>query len=316
MRRIRLVFCNMSRFWSRRITVVLVDRTSGVGRRLTIPLGWTLAAIGFLFTLPVLVGLGIRLGTVAEIASLRADAAALMMENRSYKAATGELATQVVSLQGVIEELSSRANLDPASARAMQQLPAVVRDRAMGGEASVAERSTARSAPLSSPEDTFGMIREVLGRLESGLRVVRTDVERREALAASTPSIWPAVGWLSAGFGYRPDPFTGASSFHYGLDISADKGQPVVATATGVVESAEWNGNYGNLLVIDHGFGVKTRYGHLSAFAVKQSAPVKRGDLVGYVGATGRATGPHLHYEILVNGQMINPLRLLAAAPR
>jgi len=304
----------MSRFWSRRITVVFVDRASGVGRRITIPLGWTLAVLAFLFTLPVLVGLGIRLGTVAEIASLRSEGVSLSLENASYKAATGELATQVVSLQGVIEDLSARANLDPAAARAMQQLPAVVKDRAMGGAAVVAAgRSTLRTAPLTSPEDTFGMIRDVLGRLEVGLRVVRTDVERREALAAATPSIWPAVGWLSAGFGNRPDPFTGVPSTHSGLDISADKGQPVVATADGVVESADWNGNYGNLLVIDHGFGVKTRYGHLSAFAVKAPARIKRGDLVGYIGATGRATGPHLHYEIMVNGQLINPLRLLTS---
>ena len=77
------------------------------------------------------------------------------------------------------------------------------------------------------------------------------------------------------------------------------------------MESAEWNGSYGNFLVLDHGFGIKTRYGHLSGFAVKAGATVQRGDVVGYVGATGRATGPHLHFEILANGQLIDPLRLL-----
>jgi murein DD-endopeptidase MepM/ murein hydrolase activator NlpD len=121
------------------------------------------------------------------------------------------------------------------------------------------------------------------------------------------------VGWLSAGFGQRADPFTGAPGFHQGLDISTDKGRPVVATADGVVESAEWNGNYGNLLVVDHGFGVKTRYGHLQSFAARAGTAVKRGDLLGHVGATGRTTGAHLHYEILANGQIIDPMRLLAA---
>ena len=302
----------MSSFWSRRFTVVFVDRTSGVGRRVTIHLGWTLAIVAFAFALPVLVGLGIRLGTLAEIASLRSNAAALGMENSSYKAATGELATQVVSLQNVIEELSVRANLDPAAARAMQKLPAVVKDRAMGGAVSVG--SPALVAPLSAPEDTFGVIRDVLGRLEVGLRVVRTDVERRQALAAATPSIWPTIGWLSAGFGPRPDPITGEPGYHQGLDISADKGHPVLATADGVVETAEWSGNYGNLLVVDHGFGIKTRYGHLAAFAVRQGGAIKRGDVIGYVGATGRTTGPHLHYEILVNGQLMNPLQLLVSS--
>jgi murein DD-endopeptidase MepM/ murein hydrolase activator NlpD len=301
----------MPSIWSRRFTVVFVDRTTGVGRRATLHLGWTVATVAFLFMVPVLVGLGIRWATVAEIASLRASTATLGMENANYRDATGELATQVVSLQGVIDELASRAHLDPAAARAMQKLPAVIKDRAMGGEQSAARPVVVTPASLTSFEDTFGVLRDALGRLELGLRVVRSDVERRQALAASTPSIWPAVGWISAGFGERPDPFTGAPGYHQGLDISADKGKPVVATADGVVETAEWNGNYGNLLVIDHGFGIKTRYGHLSAFATRAGARVQRGTLIGYVGATGRTTGAHLHYEILANGQLIDPLWLL-----
>jgi murein DD-endopeptidase MepM/ murein hydrolase activator NlpD len=300
----------MSSIWSHRYTVVFVDRTSGVGRRVTLHLGWTVAVAAFLFMFPVLVGLGIRWGTVAEIASLRSKAVTLDMENASYKAATGELTTQISSLQGVIDELTARAHLDPASARAMQRLPAVIKDRAMGGEQS-SGRAAMLATSLASPEDTFGLLRDALGRLELGLRTVRSDVERREALAAATPSIWPTIGWLSAGFGERADPFTGAPGVHQGLDISTDKGRPVVAPADGTVESAEWSGNYGNFLVINHGFGVKTRYGHLASFAVRAGAQVRRGDLVGYVGTTGRTTGAHLHYEILANGQLINPLQLL-----
>ena len=303
----------MKSFLSRHYTVVFVDRTSGVGRRVTVPLGWTLATVAFVFMVPVLVGLGIRWATVAEIAALQANAASLSMENTSFKAATGELATQITALQGVIDELAVRANLDPASARAMQQLPAVIKDRAMGGAPTASDRPALMATALASPEDTFGMLRDVLGKLESRLRIVRTDVERRQALAAATPSILPTIGWLSAGFGNRADPFTGEPAYHPGLDISADKDQPVRASAGGMVESAEWNGSYGNFLVIDHGFGIKTRYGHLSGFAVRAGATVQRGDLVGYVGATGRATGPHLHFEILANGQLIDPLGLLIA---
>jgi len=297
----------MPSIWSRRYTVVFVDRTSGVGRRATIHLGWTLASVVFLFSVPVLVGLGIRWGTLAEITSLRSSVTTLGAENANIRLATGELATQVVSLQGVIDELAVRANVDPAAARAMQKLPAVIKNRAMGGEQIAPRRSAMVAAALAAPEDTFGLLRDALGRLELGLRNVRTDVERREALAAATPSIWPTVGWVSSWFGHRQDPFTGDGGQHSALDISTDKGSPVVATAAGVVESAEWNGNYGNLLVIDHGFGIKTRYGHLAGFAAKPGSRVRRGDLVGYVGATGRATGPHLHYEILANGQLINP---------
>jgi len=305
----------MPSIWSRRFTVLFVDRTTGVGRRATIHLGWSLATLAFLFSVPVLVGLGIRWATVAEIASLRSATATLGMENASYKDATGELVTQVVSLQGVIDELAARANLDPASARAMQKLPAVVKDRAMGGGQSLSRREiVAAAAVLASPEDSFNLLRDALGRLELGLRGVRSDVERRHALAAATPSIWPAIGWLSSSFGYRPDPLSGVRGHHSAIDISADKGTPVVATADGTVESAGYNGNYGNLLVVDHGFGVKTKYGHLQGFAVKQGAVVRRGDVVGYVGATGRTTGSHLHYEILANGQLIDPMDLLGPA--
>lgn len=303
----------MPSIWSRRFTIVFVDRTSGVGRRATIHLGWTLATVAFLFTVPVLVGLGIRWATVAEIDSLRASVTTLGAENANFKGATGELATQIVSLQGVIDELAVRANLDPAAARAMQKLPAVIKDRAMGGDETAPNRSAMVAAALAAPEDTFGLLRDALGRLELGLRNVRTDVERREALAAATPSIWPTVGWVSSWFGHRRDPFTGDGGQHYALDISTDKGRPVIATADGVIESAEWNGNYGNLLVIDHGFGIKTRYGHLAGFAAKAGNRVHRGDLVGYVGATGRATGPHLHFEILANGQLIDPFGYLGS---
>ena len=145
---------------------------------------------------------------------------------------------------------------------------------------------------------------------------VRRDVERTEALANATPSLWPAHGWLSGTFGGRADPFTGERGFHGGLDISLDKGSPVYATADATVESASYTGNYGNLIVLQHGFGLSTRYGHLSKFSVKPGQKVKRGEVIGLVGSTGRSTGSHLHYEILVNGQLQNPLRLLTRPTR
>jgi len=300
----------MPGFLSRRYTVVIVDRASGVGRRFSVKLGWTLGTVAFCFALPVLVGLGIRWGTVAELSALRTNTLALEMENHSFRATTGELTDQLTALQGVMEELGNKSAVDPEVARAMQKLPTMIKARAMGGGSTLPPPSLLASA-LSSPEDTFGLLRNVLGRLESQLRLVRFDVERRQALAAATPSIWPALGWLSAGYGERADPLTGDPGYHQGLDISADRGKPVVATADGVIESASWNGNYGNLMVIDHGFGIKTRYGHLSGFAATVGATVRRGDIVGYVGSTGRTTGAHLHYEVITNGQTINPLPLI-----
>jgi len=174
------------------------------------------------------------------------------------------------------------------------------------------EASYARTlSALANPDDTFGLRRTLLEGLESRLDVVRVDVEKRNALAAATPSIWPVHGWLSSTAGNRSDPFTGENDFHPGLDISADKGDPVYATADGTVTNASMAGNYGNLVIIDHGYGLETRYGHLSAFKIKQGQTVKRGDLIGLVGSTGRATGAHLHYEVRANGRILNPLQLL-----
>jgi murein DD-endopeptidase MepM/ murein hydrolase activator NlpD len=296
---------------AKRYTVLIADRSSGVVRRLTINLRVAVAAVLGVLAFPVLIGLGARGSVRSEIEGLHAANDALEFENGTYRAATGELTTQIQSLEGVINDLGSRASLDPAQVRAMQKLPAVVKARAAGGTQTSSSAVTNFVTAFSSPEDTFGVLRDLLQGLESRLRFVRRDVERREALAAATPSLWPTHGWLTGTFGGRSDPFTGEPGYHQGIDISTDKGQPIVAPADGTVESAAFTGDYGNLITLQHRFGLTTRYGHLSAFHVKPGQQVKRGDVIGYVGSTGRSTGAHLHYEILVNGQLINPLQLL-----
>lgn len=301
---------------SRRYTIVVADRQTGAVRRLTIRLRPFAVSMFVVLALPVVVGFGLRLRALAEVDHLRTSNLSLEQENVSYRDATGALTMQIESLQSAMNELGLRARLDPVSARAMEKLPPVVRNRAVGGTS--VEGATAMltphvsSADSSSPEQTFGILRSVLTSLESHLNIVRRTVEKREALMSATPSIWPIHGWLSAGYGMRSDPFTGQRDFHPGLDISADRGTPIFATAAGIVELAAPSGDYGNLVVIDHGYGLVTRYGHLSKFAVWAGRKVKRGDVLGYVGATGRATGPHLHYEVLANGKLINPLQLLA----
>jgi murein DD-endopeptidase MepM/ murein hydrolase activator NlpD len=282
-------------------------------RHVTVNLRSTAATIAVVFALPTLIGLGAKWSARTEIDQLRSANSLLQEENGSYRAATGELTTQIQSLETVINDLGARAQVDPAQARLMQKLPAIVKTHASGGTnvpANIAIAEVAKAA-MSTPEDTFGVLRDLLQGLENRLRYVRRDVERREALASSTPSIWPAHGWLTGTFGGRSDPFSGEPAFHQGLDISTDKGQPVFATADGTIESASYTGDYGNLIVIKHGFGLMTRYGHLSGFAVKPGQSIKRGAVIGYVGSTGRATGAHLHYEILANGKLINPLQLL-----
>jgi murein DD-endopeptidase MepM/ murein hydrolase activator NlpD len=264
-----------------------------------------------LFLAPALFGLAVRWSSRVEIRALREAAKAAEIENASYRQATADLTGQITVLQETVSELGKRSVLDPELARMIAKLPDRVRNQAVGGTRDRTAVRSALSPALLTPEDTFGVLRELLRRLEDRLQLARTDLEGRSELAAATPSIWPTHGWFSASFGRREDPFTGAEEFHTGIDFSTDKGQPVFATAAGTVESASFNGAYGNMVILDHGFGLKTRYAHLSGFAVKPGDKVERAAVIGYVGATGRATGPHLHYEVLVNGQLVDPIQFL-----
>jgi murein DD-endopeptidase MepM/ murein hydrolase activator NlpD len=296
---------------ARRYSIIVADRTTRVVRRFTIPLRPVLAGIVCLFVLPLLIGLGARWSAHARISELQSLNATLQMENDSFREATGELASQVSSLQSTVDEIGARAIVDPEADRAMGRLPARVRERAMGGAPS-SIASPVLSGAFEAPDTSFGVLRDILGVIEQRLASVRTGVERRYALASATPSIWPIAGWISSGFGNRRDPFTGQQDFHSGLDISGDHGQPIQAPADGVVIEAGYSGNYGNLITIDHGFGLATRYGHLSRFEVTPGQQVRRGQVIGNVGSTGRSTSSHLHYEVLVNGRLTNPLRLLS----
>ena len=157
------------------------------------------------------------------------------------------------------------------------------------------------------PIRCFGVLSDLLGVINTRLESVRDSIERRHALAMATPSIWPVAGWLSSSFGTRKDPFSDGRDFHPGLDISADYGQPVLATGDARVMTAGMNGAYGNMVTLDHGYGITTKYGHLSRIVVSDGQQVKRGDLIGFVGSTGRSTGAHLHYEVWMNGRLTNP---------
>lgn len=295
---------------SKRYTIVLADRTTGVVRRFTISVKSAMAVVAVATGLPMMVGVGAAFKAKYDVAQLYATQATLELENANYRAATETLAGQIVALQTTMSDLGAKAALDPALQNSMDRLPAVVKNRAMGGPGAGAAL-TSVTPGLSSPESTFSVLKDLLQGLESRLQTVRSDVDKRNALAAATPSIWPTHGWLSSSMGNRADPLTGEKDFHPGLDISADKGDPVYATADGRVSNAAMAGNYGNLVVIDHGYGIETRYGHLSAFKVRAGQVVKRGDLLGLVGSTGRTTGAHLHYEVRANGRILNPLQLL-----
>ena len=133
----------------------------------------------------------------------------------------------------------------------------------------------------------------------------------REKLLKALPTLWPAKGWVSSGYGYRESPFTGIVSMHDGLDIVAHSGEPIYAPSDGVVTFVGQFPGYGKTIYIHHGFGIETRYGHLSEIFVRIGQKIQRGEKIAHIGNTGRSTGPHLHYETRVKSVPKNPMSFI-----
>ncbi|HRT70890.1 MAG TPA: peptidoglycan DD-metalloendopeptidase family protein [Syntrophales bacterium] len=136
-------------------------------------------------------------------------------------------------------------------------------------------------------------------------------LEKKKSILSRTPSIWPVQGWVTSEFGSRPSPFSGAREFHAGVDIASRSGKEVVAPADGIVSEAERRADLGNAVVVDHGNGLSTLYGHLLQCAVTKGKFVRRGEVLGYVGSTGKSTGSHLHYSVYLNNIPVNPRKYL-----
>ncbi|MFB3886999.1 MAG: peptidoglycan DD-metalloendopeptidase family protein [Thermodesulfobacteriota bacterium] len=174
---------------------------------------------------------------------------------------------------------------------------------------------------LKSAKDEEGLIRQMktdIERLQSettsrqeSLSELEKLLQNKKEMLIHTPSIWPTMGWITSGFGFRTDPFTGLTQMHEGLDISNRAGTIVIAPADGIVSDSGNDRIHGKLLVISHGFGMTTSYSHLSKITVRAGQKVKRGDKLAEVGNTGRSTGPHLHYEVKLNGISANPMRYI-----
>ncbi len=154
---------------------------------------------------------------------------------------------------------------------------------------------------------TFTQPCQVGERIDKNFNTLISFFEQRTKKLASTPTIWPATGWLTSAFGKRTDPFTRKIAFHNGLDIAASSGNPIRATADGFVSHVKREKLGGNVVIISHGGGYTTVYCHLSKFKVKTGQKVKRDDIIGLIGQTGKSLGPHLHYEVRVNGTPVNP---------
>jgi len=261
---------------------------------------WVLGALGVLAV--VLVGILTHYTwiavEVAEIGRLRVENLALATKARAYEENAGQLQAKVLQLQNIVNKLGVMAGLE-------QSLP----DPSLGGVGGLTRRET--TPPSVDIASTLQNLDQTVGTLSrKSTRLEQYFSEQREVLA-STPSIWPVRGYLSASFGNRIDPFTGMRDFHPGIDISVPRGTRVTAPADGVVVFCGTKGGYGNIIAIDHGYGTMTRYGHLDGFNVRPGQRVKRGDVIGFSGNTGRSTAPHLHYEVWVHDQMRNPIEYI-----
>jgi len=182
-----------------------------------------------------------------------------------------------------------------------------------GGEGRMIADGDAKPAPAEDPDllASLDTLDKKVKAQEQEARALKSYFEDQQALLASAPSIWPVRGWVTSDFSVRLDPYTGERMMHEGIDVAAGVGTPVRAPADGTVVFAGLEGGYGHVLVLDHGYGLKTRYGHLSRIDVKVGEKVKRGEYIAAVGNTGRSTGPHLHYEVRVNGVADNPRKFI-----
>jgi murein DD-endopeptidase MepM/ murein hydrolase activator NlpD len=235
---------------------------------------------------------------VRELRVLRARNADLVTRTQQYERNTTLLQAKVDSLQNMVTKLGVMAGLE-------QSLP----DAGVGGVGGVTSLES-QAPPAVSPEMLQGMDENVSRLTQQSAKLEEFFRDQRVQLA-STPSIWPVRGYLSGGFGNRIDPFTGQWDFHPGIDISTPIGTKVIAPADGVVVSAGTKGAYGNAVTLNHGYGTLTQYGHLERFAVRPGQRVRRGDVIGFVGNTGRSTGPHLHYEVWIRDQTTNPIHYI-----
>ena len=234
-----------------------------------------------------------------ELSKLRHENKELQSANEQFSKSVQSLRNQLTTVEDRTRKLAIIAGITTLD------------ESSQGGSGGVRNDDLAPNNPYRDDIDQMSFRSN---RIQSDLGVLEQKFTAQSRLLSSTPSIAPVRGILTDGFGGRSDPFTGEAGQHNAVDISSAVGQAVRAPADGIVVKAEWANGYGNVIFISHGYGYSTRYGHLSAYAAKPGQRVKRGDVIGYVGSTGRSTGPHLHYEVRVNNNPVNPLEYILNA--
>ncbi|HEY5037607.1 MAG TPA: M23 family metallopeptidase [bacterium] len=164
---------------------------------------------------------------------------------------------------------------------------------------------------MNKIDGTLKLSNQQAAQQEVSFKEISTFLDKQRSILAATPSIWPVKGWVTSGFGKRASPLTGEPGRHMGVDIANEANTPIRVTADGIVTYAGWETGYGRLVAIEHGYGYSTRYGHCARIEIKVGDEVKRGQIIGYVGTTGRSTGCHVHYEVRIHGMPVDPEKYL-----
>ncbi|HTW59250.1 MAG TPA: M23 family metallopeptidase [Terriglobales bacterium] len=287
----------------KRFYILFVARADdGQLRKISIPVHYLYvfvvgAAIGFLSLTGIASSYTRMLLKVSQFNQLRTEKDQLKNNYSRLEQVAKERDVQVASLGSIAGEVSALYGL--------KQQPTLV----------TAAEDHIQDAEVSSSLDQLHVLRAsaLTGATMVGLTLglTRNATTADWFKANSAPNLWPVDGQITASFGERIDPFNGEGAFHSGVDISSAYGTAVIAPADGIVTFADELGGYGRAIMINHGNGISTRYGHLSGFAVTAGQAVHRGDVIGYIGTSGRSTGPHLHYEVRINDTPVNPYKYL-----
>jgi len=229
-----------------------------------------------------------------------------------YEKSIGELQTKISNLESYAKKLNVMAGLkSPDVLTAPAGVGGGAPDDEPVPEAEPPAEAPASNGPAVIESGTIRTLSQKALSIENNLTSLLSFFESDSLRLASTPSIMPAAGWIASVFGHRNDPFTGAWTMHWGLDISTNIGNPIMATADGIVIKVQTDKYLGKNVTISHGNGFTTVYGHMSNFAVSAGQKVKRRDIIGYIGQTGKAAGPHVHYEVFRDGKRVDPRNFL-----
>jgi murein DD-endopeptidase MepM/ murein hydrolase activator NlpD len=255
---------------------------------------------------------GIVLGTL--LLGVTADYVRIQLSSRSYGALKVENDRQkaaIAKYETSMDDLQSKVKSFDEYTKKLNLMLGITADTKLQefnvGDYPRDAQAVPNGGQIQPPASGVSDLRRKTEDIQKNLETLVTYSESRASFLASQPSIWPTNGWTSSGFGYRMDPFTQKQAFHYGLDIVATYGNPIIAPADGFVAEVNRSGQLGNSIVLSHGGGITTMYGHLSKIDVRAGQKIKRGDLLGNVGNTGKSIGPHLHYEVRLNGKPVNP---------